>query len=49
MQSWEIDLKWEARVTNFYMEYWALSLAMEGRAERQGEFCELGTRGLTEE
>ena len=49
MQSREIDLEWEARVTNFYMEYWALSLAMEGRAERQGEFCELGTRGLTEE
>ena len=33
MQSREIDLEWEARVTAFYMEYWALSLDMEGRAE----------------
>ena len=33
MRSREIDLEWEARVTAFYMEYWALSLDMEGRAE----------------
>ena len=49
MQSREIDLEWETRVTNFYMEYWALSLSMEGRAEWQGEFCELGASRLTEE
>ena len=49
MQSREIDLEWETRVTDFYLEYWALSLAMEGRAERQGEFCELRTCWLTEE
>ena len=30
MRSREIDLEWEARVTAFYMEYWALSLDMEG-------------------
>ena len=26
----EVDLKLETSVTNFYMEYWALSLSMEG-------------------
>ena len=30
MQSTEVDLELETRVTNFYMEYWALSLSMEG-------------------
>ena len=49
MQSTEVDLELETRVTNFYMEYWALSLSMEGRAEWQGEFCELGASRLTEE
>ena len=49
MRSGEVDLEWETRVADFYMEYWALSLTMEGRAERQGEFCELGARRLTEE
>ena len=36
-------------MTDFYMEYWALSLSMEGKAECQGEFCELGASHLTEE
>ena len=49
MQGGEIDLEWETRVADFYMEYWALSLTREGRAERQGELCELGTYRLTEE
>ena len=49
MQSTEVDLELETRVTDFYMEYWALSLSMEGRAEWQGEFCELGASQLTEE
>ena len=49
LRSREIDLEWETRVADFYMEYWALSLTMEGRAERQGEFCELEARGVTEE
>ena len=40
MQSTEVD---------FHMEYWALSLSMEGRAEWQGEFCKLGASRLTEE
>ena len=30
MQSTEVDLELETRVTDFYMEYWALSLSMEG-------------------
>ena len=30
MQSSEVDLELETRVTDFYMEYWALSLSMEG-------------------
>ena len=30
MQSTEIDLELEIRVTDFYMEYWALGLSMEG-------------------
>ena len=33
MQSMEVDLELETWVTNFYMEYWVLSLSMEGRAE----------------
>ena len=49
MQSTEVNLELETRVTDFYMEYWALSLSMEGRAEWQGEFCELGASRLTEE
>ena len=49
MQSTEVDLELETRVTDFYMEYWALSLSMEGQAEWQGEFCELGASRLTEE
>ena len=49
LPSREIDLEWETRVADFYMEYWALSLTMEGRAERQGQFCELEARGVTEE
>ena len=49
MRSREIDFEWETRVTDFYMEVWTLSLTMEGQAERQGEFCELGARRLTEE
>ena len=49
MQSTEVDLELETRVTDFYVEYWALSLSMEGRAQRQGEFCELGASCLTEE
>ena len=49
MQSTEVDLELETRVTNFYMEYWALSLSMEGRAEWQGEFWELGASQMTEE
>ena len=31
--STEVDLELETRVTDFYMEYWALSLSMEGRAD----------------
>ena len=49
MRSGEVDLEWETRVADFYMEYWALSLTMEGRAERQRELCELEARRLTEE
>ena len=49
MQSTEVNLELETRVTDFYMEYWALSLSMEGRAEWQGEFCELGASWLIEE
>ena len=49
MQSTEVDLELEARVMDFYVEYWALSLSMEGRAKWQGEFCELGASCLTEE
>ena len=49
MLSTEVDLELEMRVTDFYMEYWALSLSMEGKAECQGEFCELGASHLTEE
>ena len=49
MLSTEVDLDLETRVTDFYMEYWALTLSMEGRAEWQGEFCELGASRLTEE
>ena len=30
MQSTEVNLELETRVTDFYMEYWALSLSMEG-------------------
>ena len=30
MQITEVDLELETRVTDFYMEYWALSLSMEG-------------------
>ena len=49
MQSMEVNLELETRVTDIYMEYWALSLSMEGQAEWQGEFCELGASRLTEE
>ena len=49
MQSTEVDLELETRVTDFYVEYWALSLSMEGRAEWQGEFCELGASCIMEE
>ena len=49
MRSGEVDLEWETRVADFYMEYWALSLTMEGQAERQRELCELEARRLTEE
>ncbi len=45
MQSMEVDLELETRVTDFYMEYWALSLSMEGRAEWQGEFSEQAPAG----
>ena len=45
MQSTEVDLELETRVTNFYMEYWALSLSMEGQAEWQGEFSEQAPAG----
>ena len=38
MPSTEVDLELETRFTDFYMEYWSLSLSMEGRAEWQGEF-----------
>ena len=30
LRSGEVDLEWETRVADFYMEYWALSLTMEG-------------------
>ena len=49
MQRTEVNLELETRVTDFYMEYWALSLSMEGGAGWQGEFCELGASRLTEE
>ena len=49
VQSTKVDLELETRVTNFYMQYWALSFSMEGRVEWQGEFCELGASRLTEE
>ena len=49
MQSTEVDLELETRVTDFYVEYWALSLSMEGMAEWQGEFCELGASRIKEE
>ena len=49
MQSTEVDLELETRVTDFYVEYWVLSLSMEGRAEWQREFCELGASSFTEE
>ena len=49
IQSQEVDLELETRVTDFYMEYWTLSLTMEDRAEWQSEFCELAATRLTEE
>ena len=49
LRSREVDLEWEIRVADFYMEYWALSLNMEGRAERQRELCELENHRLAEE
>ena len=49
VQSTKVDLELETRVIDFYMENWALSLSMEGRAEWQGEFCELGASRLTGE
>ena len=40
---------WETRLFLPDIEGAGDSLTMEGRAERQGEFCELGARRLTEE
>jgi len=45
----EVDMELENRITDFYVEFWALMLNQENLASWQAKLCELSTERLNEE
>jgi len=45
----EVELELENRITDFYVEFWALMLNQENLASWQTKLCELSTERLNEE